>query len=1082
MNLLKSLAVAVLGLTGLGMSAQISVKEFPAVLPPGGAAPVSNVQLPNRAPLNTEKPLGKLLFGAFQYEVNQPRHWFRTYSNKLTDIERLGGFYIPGNPDEEYYPLLYMIWAGAMTDEGYYAYRVNYYTYGPTVYVSGWLKVNTETGEFDMLADLYKPEIYNTWEFIYDLAYNYKNKKLYGLAQNENGTVSSMVGEIDLDDGAFGKKVASLSEYYFCMAFDYDGRPYAIRWDYDHDDPNGTVTGAVLERFDDKWNVEFSRELKVDDKAFKPNYQHGLDFDYETGDLWWLATNGAGEQYVVKINPDDGSTVNYGRLGFGETGVGLHVPFTITADSRTAPARVADLNYTINDDHNVVLSWTNPSTQWNRKKLSEMAEVAIYRDKFSGTPVATVDAAGKVGQAMSWTDTQAPRGVHKYYVVPCAVKGEKGVMDSISAFAGRDLPGPVQDLTATTPNGKSVVVTWSKPVIGDSDGWFDDSDLSYKVTRLPGNVEVGTTKELRINDIDIPDAQAYSYQVVAINAEGEGTPAVSNSVIAGQELLVPYYTDFATEVDANRFTVIDYNRDFQSFEYKENLSTLKPSLHFSMSDYGNDDAVASPAFKLEKGKTYRAIFNIQMGGYGEWTRVYLLNISILGGVEAAESALTDVIADHEDFRISGREGTAVVDEYFTCPVDGEYHVAFRIKTTNEEQLLWMDINSFEITEVAESDLAATKLETHLKVSNTYENTFYVTVYNNGNTPMSGYKAQVGAIDVNGNAVVFGEAEGPELASHKSARIKVTGMPDRFGDVNLVGMVSSDKDLDSSNDLSAPVTVNVDDYTAITNTFTQGDVVDNARVPLTHYSTYSATQSYYTPEVTGLKNLGDKVTISRIAYEYDCDININTTSVRLWVQESSNTTPNNKTAWVAPAGEPVFNGKINIYKGRNYLVFDFDDENPFVFDPSKSLLVTMAKEDATKADFLVRFRNFNENWGNEGNFLSLSAQENSPIDLSFPGQITHLPHAAVLHISAQDPQGVKEIVISEAASLTYDVATGTLSSTEDMQKVEVYDMSGALVKSVKPAGSIASVRCDDGLYIIKVTTAKGTASLKTVINK
>ncbi len=1074
---LKPLLVAVLGMTGLGLSAH-SVKEFPAPLPPVSAAPSEAMQLPNRAPLNTEKPLGKRLFGAMQYDLDKPAHWFKGYSNKIQQLEKVGGFYIKGDPDEEYYPMLYMIWSGAMTDTGYYAYRVNYYTFGPIIYVSGWLKVDTETGDFEMVEDLYKPEIYKTWEYVYDLAFDYNTKKLYGLAQNENGSVSSMVGEIDRADGAFTKKVASLKDYYFAMAFDYDGRPYAIRWDYDED---GEVTGALLERFDSKWNVEFSRELKVDGKAFIPNYQHGLDFDYETGELWWLATNGAGEQYVVKINPDDGSTVNYGRLGYNETGVGLHVPFTITADARTAPARVADLTYTHNDSQQVVLSWTNPTIQCNRKKLSDMEEVAIYRDEFKGEPVATVNAVGKVGEAMSWTDETAPRGVHKYYVVPCAVKGEKGVMDSISAFSGRDVPGPVQKLEATTPNGKSVVVTWERPVRGDSDGWYDDSDLSYRITRLPDNVELGTTKELRWNDIDIPEAKAYSYQVVAVNAEGDGTVTVSNRVLAGQEIIVPYSTDFATEVDATRFTPIDYNQDYQTFEYGINLSTLKPAMHFSMSDYGNDDALASPPFKLKKGKTYRAKYTFQMGGYGSYDRVYLIDVALLGGTEPAKSTLTDELAKHEDFRIEGREGIAVVDEYFTSPVDGPYYVALRMTCTDEEKDCWVDITGFEITEVEDNDLMATSLETFLNVSNEFDNRFFVNLYNNGKNTMSGYKAQVGAIDVNGHPVVFAEANGPEIASHKSARIELYGKPDRYGEVDLVAMVSSDKDEDASNDISEPVTVNVDGYTALTNTISEGQIVDNATVPLSHYFPYTVTQSYYTPAVMGLANSGDNMVISRIAFEYDSDKDINSTSVSLWLNQSDNKTPNNKTAWVAPTGTPVYQGRVDFVKGHHYLVFDLDEEHLFSFDPTKSLVITMSKEDTSERGFLVRFRNFNDNWGNDTKFFTLRAQENSPISISSPS-VTNLPNAAVLHISTQDPAGVKEIVISSAASLTYDVATGMLASSEDMSKVEVYNMSGALIKTLKPAARQASVKCEDGIYIIKVTTAKGNASLKTVIKK
>ena len=50
---------------------------------------------------------------------------------------------------------------------------------------------------------------------------------------------------------------------------------------------------------------------------------------------------------------------------------------------------------------------------------------------------------------MTYVDEDASNGVHKYYVVPVNAAG-RGVPRNIDAFVGRDVPGPVMNVVATT--------------------------------------------------------------------------------------------------------------------------------------------------------------------------------------------------------------------------------------------------------------------------------------------------------------------------------------------------------------------------------------------------------------------------------------------------------------------------------------------------------------------------------------------------------------------------------------------------------------------------------------------------------
>lgn len=185
-----------------------------------------------------------------------------------------------------------------------------------------------------------------------------------------------------------------LPRFYYALTYDYDNQIYGLTWDYDSD---GNVFGCKIDVLDpdDNYSVVSSTPLKVDGKDFIANYTQSLAFDYSTGDLWWSACNDDDDYSMIKIDPLTFETVRYGSIGVREGFGGMYIAYDI-ADKRTAPARVSNLNFTIDATgaNKVTLSWTNPSTQWNRRTLSSLSQVLIYRDDAT-TPVATLDATAR---------------------------------------------------------------------------------------------------------------------------------------------------------------------------------------------------------------------------------------------------------------------------------------------------------------------------------------------------------------------------------------------------------------------------------------------------------------------------------------------------------------------------------------------------------------------------------------------------------------------------------------------------------------------------------------------------------------
>ena len=171
-----------------------------------------------------------------------------------------------------------------------------------------------------------------------------------------------------------------------------------------------------------------------------------------------------GATTLYSVNTETGIYEGKSWFSLGNSFVGLTIPY-MTADSRKAAAQVSqiDVQADVNGDMVDTVKWVNPTKAWDKSDLTEFKEVLVYRKKQNVattelTPtskllsaenadlIGTVEATGKMGQAMQFVDTNPHAGINTYYVVPSRVTGEKGVPDSIRCFMGVDVPGAAQDI------------------------------------------------------------------------------------------------------------------------------------------------------------------------------------------------------------------------------------------------------------------------------------------------------------------------------------------------------------------------------------------------------------------------------------------------------------------------------------------------------------------------------------------------------------------------------------------------------------------------------------------------------------
>lgn len=1044
---------------------------FPPLLPPRADAVM---KAPQRAPLNQEAKAGLKVFGATQMDYYRKRSFVNYYENKY-DLERLNNIY--DDNDNKEHPDLYYINAGAYDSDNdcYYAYKVEYYTIGIT-YAYQWIKVNPKDGSWEVVKKLDNKEHDATP--LYDMAYSPYDGEMWGLVQNVDGQIKSCIGLVDLTNSRVNDLI-QLDQYYFAAAFDYDGNLYAVRWDLDKD---SKLIGTRLDTFDRNFKVTGSHVLKVDGQAYLSYFQHGLDFDYSTGDLIWAATDADGKQKMIRINPDTYETENLGNVGFGETMIGIYVPYHTAAD-RMAPAMAKNLGFTVdaNGQNNVTINWTNPTTTWNRKSLSDLKSVEVYRDTYPGTPIATLDAAGKEGQQMSYEDKGASKGVHTYYIIPVNAKG-RGVQVAVEAYVGRDVPGPVNDLKVTAKdNAKSVEISWTAPTTGDSEGWFDKT-ITYDIVRMPGNTSVATgVQGLSYVDANIPEAQYYTYTVTPVTSDGRGTPATSDGILAGASLLVPFETDFSSRSDGERFRSFDNFGPSGAYEYTNNTSVPGTMAMCFRYNSGSNVTLSSPPMKLEKGKTYRVDWFFSFGGYGKQVKDRYDHIRIVGGTAANDADMTEILADYPEFLTEYIGKKNQISVYFESPVDGDYCIGFKVMTTDSDRINdWAYVTGFAIDEAPANDLQALDMAYPVHVSRVNDNVFDVTVYNNGSNDQDDYKVEVGISQLDGTFKPFATAQQvPVVKSHQSAVVRVVGHPDEFGIQDIAARVVLENDGNSRNDMTGLKEVELATIPAFNYTATHAESEhESTSVPFYTYMSNTLTQSIYTPEMLKLDN--EENEIVGLAWEYFAETDVNDANVKVYLGTTERTSYHNvRPAFITEGNQLMFSDVIKIEEGHNkWMVALFDDSKPFKIGKDQNLVVTVdTEETAANGTFPVHFNTFNNHntpFAFDDLIHTLCASNNGAIDINSVSEFNKLLELPVLHVALKGTVGIDEV--TDYNTLSVRVFGDKVFFSPDVKEAAVYDINGRLMQRVAVNG-VMSLEVAGGVYLLRATDGLGNA--KTV---
>lgn len=463
--------------------------------------------------------------------------------------------------------------AGAMTKYGYYA--ATYDENGPT----DWCKVNPETGEMTRLASL-NGKMYT------DMSYDYSSGKMYAISHPTTETTELLT--INLSDGT-KSKVMDIQLQLMTLACSYSGDLYSID------------TQGILYSID----KNTKKLTPLTHMNFQPEYMQSMEFDHETGFLYWAACSNSYSMFY-KINVGTLENVSVSNLGNGGEMTGLYIPFKLAETN--APDAITELSTEILPTENMVrFSWKFPSTTVAGDVLTSMTSLSVECD-------GTLLKRYVNGTDYSWTtgertsiDLEVIPGIHVFKIYVTNESGD-GLPIFKKIFIGEDIPAAPTNLQVVA-DGDHATLTWGAVTTGSNGGDIDLATLRYTIIRWPGKVVVADHIE-ETTYIDQPEAtDVYAYEVVASTRKGAGDRVRSEWMPVGVACDLPFSYKFDDEIRFKLWTVVDQNADDVTWKLSyTNEGTPAMEYRYS-SDNDADDWLFTPALKLTAGKAYKLKFD-----------------------------------------------------------------------------------------------------------------------------------------------------------------------------------------------------------------------------------------------------------------------------------------------------------------------------------------------------------------------------------------------------------------------------------------------------------------------------------------
>lgn len=323
------------------------------------------------------------------------------------------------------------------------------------------------------------------------------------------------------------------------------------------------------------------------------------------------------------------------------------------------------------------VSWTNPSTYSNGSPLASISSVTVKRGE---EIIATLTDDLTPGAVSSYVDSTIPEaGNYTYSVVVNAGGNDSAPVSADSPWIGLDMPLMPQNVLAEV-TAEGVVITFDEVTATVHNGVIAGDGLKYVVKRNDDVIAENLTATTYTDTEDMPLGK-YTYTVAAVNGDLQGDFGVSNSVIFGDALELPYSADFSVK---ETFDVWTLNSGWYYY-----LSSSKLNV-------SNTTGWAfTPRISMSQGSvqlSYKA-------GYASYRdENSVLQISLCRSNDAAEPQMVGTPVEYTIVTSMPETETAV----FEVPADGEYYIGMKAITING--YMGVDVSQFDLEQASTTSI------------------------------------------------------------------------------------------------------------------------------------------------------------------------------------------------------------------------------------------------------------------------------------------------------------------------------------------------------------------------------------------
>lgn len=861
-----------------------------------------------------------------------------------------------------------------------------------------------------------------------DMTYDYSTKTMYGIMVKNGGEdVQHQLIKIDLNNGN-RTKVADLKDKVAAIACNYFGDLYVM-----------STRSKLYEMDKQTGDMTLIGETGVEATA---EQAQSMEFDRETGELYWTGLDINNSTFLNKIDPYTGSVKESIKIKNNALIAALHIPFNIAADE--APAKVENLNVTVNDK-NVTLKWRNPSKTYGGKDLSSpITKIEIC---CNGKTVKTIEGVTEPDAEQEWVD-DIPDGENskRRYIIYAYNEAGRGEPASCIAMTGEDIPEQVSDLTVVN-DGANVKLTWKAPSKGKNGGMLKAENLRYSVTRYPEGKEFDGITETEFTDNTLQAATYCNYQVVCYNGQGQSDAVTTDLLSAGGSIVPPYHADFANSQHVAQWKVVNANNDNSTWTYNSGEGA------FTCYTYGgnvSDDSLVSVPFALKKDVRYIVKYKIKatdMFGTSENFRLSVKNDQKEVTLEELQSFNT------------GKDGESRSVE-FTADADGEYK--FVMSALSKAEQWCIEISGFSVDPVTARDLAVTSIEGYEFLTEKKKETYKISVANRGTETIEGFRVILS--DQHGQILAQSEAAGA-IAAGQTEIIDMSWTPASTDITAVTATVETSGDeIPENNSVTKDVTVIPEDEKYIE---MGGKESSPTIIPFGFEGyLYSYSQAIYRTEDTG----GKPGEISELQYDYVNNGNaMSGKHVKIYMSNVDYGDIDLK--WLTETEMSlVFDGEVSFIQGAGVMRIIFD--KPFKYTGGNLCVMCQKHNDSEIGN--VKF--FAKNYGNEAR-TTVYWGDDPTVDASEITRSAMLSHVR-MRFKETASSGLHSAFVTDKGILVHD---GRIELDGQPANISVTDMSGKVVAKASNASSLDISKLQGGVYIVKAET-EGVSVVRKFIVK